>query len=154
MSVLKRLSKSKYFNTVLWIVILIIVWEIGATAVAATKRSPENVLPHLNGIIESVVSKDTINGSQTAVQMVLENAKATISRALVGFGIGTALGFVLALFMSRFKTVEKIAFPYLMIIQMIPILGMAPLIFAITQDISKSRIIIAAILTFYPALRQ
>ena len=150
MSVLKRLSKSKYFNTVLWIVILIIVWEIGATAVAATKRSPENVLPHLNGIIESVVSKETINGSQTAVQMVLDNAKATISRALVGFGIGTALGFVLALFMSRFKTVEKIAFPYLMIIQMIPILGMAPLIFAITQDISKSRIIIAAILTFYP----
>ena len=56
MSVLKRLSKSKYFNTVLWIVILIVVWEIGATAVAATKRSPENVLPHLSGIIESVVS--------------------------------------------------------------------------------------------------
>ena len=74
MSVLKRLSKSKYFNTVLWIVILIIVWEIGATVVAATKRSPENILPHLSGIIESVVSKDTINGSQTAVQMVLENA--------------------------------------------------------------------------------
>ncbi|MPM53136.1 Riboflavin transport system permease protein RibX [bioreactor metagenome] len=82
--------------------------------------------------------------------MVFENAKATISRAMVGFGIGTLLGFVLALFMSRFKTVEKIAFPYLMIIQMVPILGMAPLIFAITQDISKSRIIIAAILTFYP----
>ena len=150
MSVLKRLSKSKYFNTVLWIVILIIVWEIGATVVAATKRSPENVLPHLNGIIESVVSKDTINGSQTAVQMVLENAKATISRALVGFGIGTALGFVLALFMSRFKTVEKIAFPYLMIIQMIPILGMAPIILSITGDINSARIVIAAILTFYP----
>lgn len=150
MDTFRRVRNSKYFNTFLWIIILIIVWEIGASVVAATKRSPENVLPHLSGVVESIVSQDTINGSQTAVQMVFDNAKATISRAMVGFGIGTLLGFVLALFMSRFKTVEKIAFPYLMIIQMVPILGMAPLIFAITQDISKSRIIIAAILTFYP----
>ena len=150
MDTFTRIRKSKYFNTFLWILILIIIWEIGAVVVASTKRSPENVLPHLSGIIESVISRDTINGSQTAVQMVFENAKATISRAMVGFGIGTLLGFVLALFMSRFKAVEKVAFPYLMIIQMVPILGMAPLIFAITQDISKSRIIIAAILTFYP----
>lgn len=150
MTKFKNIRHSKYFNTFLWIVILIIAWEIGATAVAATKRSPENILPHLSGIIKSIISTDTINGSQTALQMVLINAQATISRALIGFAIGTVLGFILALLMSRFKTVEKVAFPYLMIIQMIPILGMAPLIFAITQDISKSRIIIAAILTFYP----
>ena len=37
-----------------------------------------------------------------------------------------------------------------MIIQMIPILGMAPIILAITGDINTSRIVIAAILTFYP----
>ncbi len=107
MDTFKKIRSSKYFNTFLWIIILIIVWEIGATIVAATKRSPENVLPHLSGIVESVVSQDTINGSQTAVQMVWENAKATISRAMIGFGIGTLLGFVLALFMSRFKTVKN-----------------------------------------------
>ena len=33
---------------------------------------------------------------------------------------------------------------------MIPILGMAPIVLAVTKDINKSRIIIAAILTFYP----
>jgi NitT/TauT family transport system permease protein len=46
--------------------------------------------------------------------------------------------------------VEKTIFPYLMLIQMIPILGMAPIVLAITHDIGISRIIIAAILTFYP----
>ena len=46
--------------------------------------------------------------------------------------------------------VEKIAAPYLMLIQLIPILGMAPIILAMTHDIGSSRIIIAAILTFYP----
>ena len=37
-----------------------------------------------------------------------------------------------------------------MIIQMIPILGMAPIILSITGDINTSRVVIAAILTFYP----
>ena len=52
--------------------------------------------------------------------------------------------------MSLSGIVEKIAFPYLMLIQLIPILGMAPIINAITGDIAVSRIVIAAILTFYP----
>ena len=41
-------------------------------------------------------------------------------------------------------------FPYLMLIQMIPIIGMAPIVLAVTHDIGKSRVVIAAILTFYP----
>ena len=52
--------------------------------------------------------------------------------------------------MSQSGIIEKIAFPYLMLIQLIPILGMAPIINAITGDIAISRIVIAAILTFYP----
>ena len=36
------------------------------------------------------------------------------------------------------------------LIQMIPVLGLAPIILALTGDIAKSRIVIAAILTFYP----
>ena len=60
------------------------------------------------------------------------------------------LGYILALLMHLSHIVEKIAFPYLMIIQMIPILGMAPIVLSITGDISSARITIAAILTFYP----
>jgi NitT/TauT family transport system permease protein len=42
-------------------------------------------------------------------------------------------------------------FPYLILIQMIPILGMAPVIFAMTGNSGDAaKIIIAAILTFYP----
>lgn len=150
MKVIKKITSSKLFITFLWILILVAVWEIFATVVASTKRSPENILPHLSGIIESVLSTKTINGSQTATQMVLQNAGATLSRAGVGFIIGTASGFILALLMNLSGAVEKIAFPYLMLIQMIPILGMAPIINAITGDIATSRIVIAAILTFYP----
>lgn len=147
---LKELSKTKYFMIIVWIVLIIAVWEICAFIVAANKRTPENILPHLSGIIESVISKRTINGGQTAIQMVIENAAATLSRAGIGYVVGIICGFVLALFMSLSKPIEKIAFPYLMLIQMIPILGMAPIINALTGDITVSRIVIAAILTFYP----
>lgn len=150
MEKVKKITTSKGFATLLWVVGLIIIWESCAAYVAVTERTPENVLPSLVKILESVFSTSKINGSQTAVQMVIENASATLSRAGIGFLIGTALGFFLALFMNLSKIVEKIAFPYLMLIQMIPILGMAPIINAITGDIGVSRITIAAILTFYP----
>lgn len=150
MKALKRLTEKKYFMTILWILLIIAVWEIFATIVAATKRTPENILPHLSGIIESIISSKTINGGQTAIQMVMTNAAATLSRAGIGYIIGIVSGFILALLMSLWKPIEKIAFPYLMLIQMIPILGMAPIINALTGDITMSRVVIAAILTFYP----
>lgn len=150
MEKIKRALNSKHMVTLVWVLGLIAVWECGAFIVEGAKRSPENVLPHLYQIIGSVLSTSLVNGRQTALQLVLSNAGITLYRAGIGFLIGAAIGFVLAVLMSRFKTVEKIAFPYLMIIQMIPILGMAPIVLAITKDINQSRVVIAAILTFYP----
>ena len=147
---MKKVRSSKQMVTIIWVIGLIIVWEIGAFYIANTKRSPENILPHLMQIVESVFSKKTINGTQTALQIVLSNAGITLIRAGIGFVIGTVIGFILALLMNLFLAVEKIVFPYLMMIQMIPILGMAPIVLAMTKDIDKSRIVIAAILTFYP----
>ena len=37
--------------TAVWVLGLIVVWEIGATVIAGVKRTPENVLPHLYQII-------------------------------------------------------------------------------------------------------
>jgi len=147
---IKKILSSKKMVTVVWVLGIIVIWEIGAFIVAGTKRSPENVLPHLYQIFQSVISPKLVNGSQTAFQIVLSNAGITLLRAGIGFLIGTAIGFLMALLMNLFLPIEKIVFPYLMIIQMIPILGMAPIILAITKDIDKSRIVIAAILTFYP----
>lgn len=150
MKKVKKILTSKIFVIFIWIAALFVLWEVCAAHVAETKRTPENILPHISGIINSLLSDKKINGSQTALQMVLENAGLTLSRAGVGYLIGIASGFVLALLMSLSGIVEKIAFPYLMLIQLIPILGMAPIINAITGDIAVSRIVIAAILTFYP----
>ncbi|MCI1930995.1 MAG: ABC transporter permease subunit [Clostridia bacterium] len=146
----KKLLLSKKMVILYWVLGLIAVWEVIASIVAVTKRSPENVLPHIYQVIASVFSNTMAGPTKTITQIVISNAGMTLWRAAVGFLIGMAVGYILALLMSLFKTVEKVAFPYLMIIQMIPILGIAPIILAITKNIDASRIIIAAILTFYP----
>lgn len=142
--------RRRRLSVALWILGMIGAWELMAFGVEQTKRTPENTLPHLHQIAASVFSDKPVTNQQTALQLVLDNAGITLLRAAVGFLIGAAIGFVLAVFMRLFKPIEKIAFPYLMIIQMIPILGMAPIVLAITRDIDTSRIVIAAILTFYP----
>lgn len=150
MNTIKKALSSKKMVTVVWILGLIVIWEIGATVIEHTKRSPENVLPHTYQIIESIFSSKMVSSGHTALQIVLSNAGITLFRAGIGFVIGAFIGFILALLMNLFVAVEKTVFPYLMLIQMIPILGMAPIVLAITKDINNSRIVIAAILTFYP----
>ena len=136
--------------TLTWVAALIVIWELCAFEVEATKRTPENILPHIWQIIASVFDSGAVSSGKTAAQIVLTSAGDTLLRALYGFLIGMALGYLLALLMRLSGVIEKIAFPYLLLIQMVPILGMAPIVLAITRDIDKSRIVIAAILTFYP----
>lgn len=150
MTTLQKDKLTDKFVILVWIIGLIIIWEIGAGVIEESKRTPENVLPHLGQIIESVFSDKMVSNKQTAWQIVISNAGITLYRAGIGFFIGAIIGFVLALTMNLFSVAEKAIFPYLMMIQMIPILGMAPIVLAITGDINKSRVVIAAILTFYP----
>lgn len=136
--------------TVVWVVGIFVIWEIFAFVVQATKRTPINVLPHIWQIVGSFFSDSKVSGQLTMAELIGQSCAETLLRAGIGFLIGTVVGYVLALLMNLSGVVEKIAFPYLMLIQMIPILGMAPIILAITGDINTSRIVIAAILTFYP----
>lgn len=147
---MKKLKNAKWLPMLIWIVGLIALWEMGAFVVAATKRTPENVLPHLYQIVAAMLSNKPVSSGQTAIMVVLSSAGKTLLRASYGFLAGTILGFILALIMKLSGIAEKLIFPYLMLVQMIPILGMAPIILSITGDINKSRIVIAAILTFYP----
>lgn len=122
---IKRITSSKGIVTAVWVLGLIVIWEICAFIVGATQRTPVNVLPHLYQIIGSFFDTKSITGSgDTITTLVFSSAAETLSRALIGFIIGMVLGYVLALLMHMSNIVEKIAFPYLMIIQMIPILGM------------------------------
>ena len=140
----------KNLSLIIWIIALIIVWELYANQVAVTKRTPENILPHLKQILDAATSSKKVAGGETAVGVVLSSAGVTLFRALIGLLVGTISGFILAVIMKLSGLVEKTIFPYLMLIQLIPVLGLAPIILSITGDINVSRVMIAGILSFYP----
>lgn len=150
MKTITKIRNSKALVTLVWVLGLLVIWEIFAFIIQATKRTPENIMPHVWQIFYSLIDPKPVSNGMSCLQVVLFNAGQTLSRAGQGFMIGTLIGFALAILMKLSHIVEKIAAPYLMLIQLIPILGMAPIILAMTHDIGSSRIIIAAILTFYP----
>ena len=150
MKTITKIKNSKALVTLVWVLGLLVIWEIFAFIIQATKRTPENIMPHVWQIFYSLIDPKPVSNGMSGLQVVLFNAGQTLSRAGQGFMIGTLIGFALAILMKLSHIVEKIAAPYLMLIQLIPILGMAPIILAMTHDIGSSRIIIAAILTFYP----
>ena len=150
MKTITKIKNSKALVTLVWVLGLLVIWEIFAFIIQATKRTPENIMPHVWQIFYSLIDPKPVSNGMSCLQVVLFNAGQTLSRAGQGFMIGTLIGFALAILMKLSHIVEKIAAPYLMLIQLIPILGMAPIILAMTHDIGSSRIVIAAILTFYP----
>lgn len=150
MKKIKQLTNKSWFSTALWIIGLILIWELFAIWVSQTKRTPENILPHIYQLIGAIFSSEAVSNDMSATVTVLSAAWITLYRAFVGLILGTLLGVFLALIMQLLRFVEKTLFPYLMLIQLIPVLGLAPIILAITGDINVSRIVIAMILSFYP----
>lgn len=67
---LKRFIHSKHMVTLVWILGIVVIWEIFACIVAATKRTPVNVLPHLYEIIGSFFSDKEVTGKMTMIELI------------------------------------------------------------------------------------
>ena len=89
---LKRFFRSGTMVTLVWVLGIAVIWEGFAYYVAQTKRTPLNVLPHLWQIIGSFFSDKMITGQMTMIQLIGNSCAETLSRAAIGFLIGTVLG--------------------------------------------------------------
>lgn len=136
-------KKEKYLINSVWAVGIFLVWELVAFLLDVVFKDPmaEAKLPYPHRIIIVIIQN---------LQDLLVGAGVTLSRAIYGLLLGTLFGFILAILMSLSKIIEKTAFPYLIISQTIPVLGLAPIIFTLAKDMDLSRIIIAAYITFFP----
>ena len=136
-------KKERMIVGAVWITGIIIIWEVGAFILAYVIKDnmAATKLPFLHSIIITFIQN---------FKTLVEAGAVTFSRAAMGFVIGTVVGIILAVIMSLSKITEKIALPYLIVSQMIPVLGLAPIIFNIVGDMNISRIVIAAYITFFP----
>lgn len=136
-------AKDRRLVTMVWLVSILLIWEVCAalSRLISTNQLIEAKLPFPHRIFLTYM---------TNFMDLTEAGLATLSRAGIGFALGASIGIGLAIVMSFSRMVEKVALPYLIISQMIPVLGLAPIIFNIVRDMNLSRIIIAAYITFFP----
>lgn len=136
-------KKEKYMINTVWVVGIFVLWELIAFLLDGVLHDPmaEAKLPYPHMVIISLMQ----NFSD-----LMSAAGLTLSRAFMGFALGALVGFALAIIMSLSKIAEKIALPYLVVSQMIPVLGLAPIIFTLAKDMNLSRIIISGYITFFP----
>lgn len=127
----------------LWAVLLLLVWEAAAWFIADVIQviAPASKLPYLHLVLQTL-----LNNWHT----LAEQGMTTFGNSITGFVIGSAVGFLLAIVMSLSRTVENTLSPYMIASQMIPIIGLAPIIYGIVHDPALSRVLMAAYVTFFP----
>lgn len=72
--------------------------------------------------------------------------------AMIGLSISIVLGFFLATIMSQAKVFERALFPYMVIVQAIPILAIVPLISFWWGTGQTSRIVVCIIISLFPII--
>lgn len=75
---------------------------------------------------------------------------ATVRETLYGLAAGTASGVLLATFMSRFRVVEQLLYPTIILSQAIPIIALAPILVLIFNFTLTPIIVIVALFVFFP----
>jgi NitT/TauT family transport system permease protein len=108
--------------------------------------APHQVLMELNRSILEV--------PPNSKRSLLYHAWVTLSAALVGFGLGTLLGIVLAIGIVHVATLERALMPWVIASQTIPILAIAPMIIVVLGSIGfvglLPKAFISAYLCFFP----
>jgi NitT/TauT family transport system permease protein len=123
---------------------LVLLWE-GSKAFF---EIPRYKLPHIHEILAEFARE---GGDGTPWLLIMaHNAAHTALEALIGFGLGTATGLVLAVVFARFRLLERGLLPYVMVSQTVPILAIAPMVVVWLGTSWLSKAIIAAYLTFFP----
>lgn len=126
-----------------WVLALFLIWELAALLIRTVipVTTPETKLPYFHEVILTFV---------TSFIELAESAWVTFVNAAHGFLIGTLIGCIVALVMSWSRAIEKIGFPFLIVSQMIPVLGLAPIIYKLVGGGDQSKIAISAFISFFP----
>ncbi len=83
---------------------------------------------------------------------ILEALWATTKVAMIGLSISIVLGMTLAVIMSQSKLFERALYPYMVTLQAIPILAIAPLIGFWFGTATKGRLIVCVIISLFPII--
>jgi len=122
-------------------VVIVLAWEYAPTLFAI----PEFVLPRLSRVVAVLI--DT-----RAIPIFLDNARVTLTEALVGLLIGGGLGLVFGILLSQSRLLMATFYPYIVALQCMPKVALAPLLVIWFGFGLTSKILVVALLCFFPML--
>jgi NitT/TauT family transport system permease protein len=128
------------------IVVLLVVWEV----CVAVARPPSYILPAPSRIGQALVnglSKGLDDRSGYWLHL-----GSTLRGALTGYVLGCSAGILLGVLTSEFRVLERILLPYAVGLQSLPKVAIAPLILIWFGFGPTSKMVLAALLTFFPLL--
>ena len=99
---------------------------------------PSSIPPELIGLIDTGVLGD--------------NVLTTVWEAFCGFAIATGLGLTLGALIAEFRVVERIVYPYLIALQTMPKIALAPVLLVWFGFGLGSKIAVAAVISLFPIL--
>ncbi|MCC6166329.1 MAG: ABC transporter permease [Caldilineaceae bacterium] len=83
---------------------------------------------------------------------LLRHAQVTLVEVALGLALGLGLAFVLGYALGKHRIVERVAAPYIVASQSIPIVAVAPLLVIWFGSGLTSKVLVCALITFFPTL--
>jgi NitT/TauT family transport system permease protein len=124
-----------------------------AVPMAYAQDRPQLPAPHQ---VVAELWKTTVEQSVTSRRSLVYHAWITLSATLLGFGIGTALGILLAIGIVHNRAMDMSVMPWAIASQTIPILAIAPMIIVVLNSVGVTGLIpkalISAYLSFFPVV--
>ena len=130
--------------------------EIGLSEILRNTMAQERpVLPAPHQVVAEIWDT-TANKAITSKRSLVYHAWITLSATLLGFGIGTVLGVLLAVGIVHNRAMDRSLMPWVIASQTIPILAIAPMIIVVLNAIGISgllpKALISTYLSFFPVV--
>jgi len=81
---------------------------------------------------------------------IVSAMRVSTSTALVGFGLAVVVGILLALAMSTSTLVESAVWPWLIAVQVTPVIVLTPIIVRVVGPSFPARVVITVLIAFFP----
>ncbi|MBA8899651.1 ABC transporter permease subunit [Phyllobacterium sp. P30BS-XVII] len=121
--------------------------------IANTMAQERPVLPAPHQVAEEI-RKTVFDISPTSKRSLVYHVGVTLSSTLLGFGLGTLLGILLAIAIVHSRTLDKSLMPWIITSQTVPILAIAPMIIVVLNAVNITGLLpkamISTYLSFFP----
>jgi NitT/TauT family transport system permease protein len=131
-------------------------YRLGSLALLAGLIGLWEILPRSGFVSEIIVPpfSEVAVALWTLIQtdFFLEHFTVTLREILVGFVLGTIIGFIAGVLLAISRPVNRITYPFVVAFQAIPKIVFAPLFIAWFGFGESSKIVMAMVISFFPVL--